>query len=301
MRAFVVLLLAGYVILCHAGSIKRNKRGYLSRTGLCAKPENNFKIKDPRLNFWGVAYVLPDDANPKCTDSECSEDSHCDADRKCCRNYCGGMVCTPTMRDPDPCKKFQCPVGQTCKVQYVPCVMPKCKDAIAVNRPTCIKDPSAAAPAAPPPAPPSMPANPVQPSYAPPMFQQPSPYQQQPQAPFYPQPMAPFPPAVPPMAAFQNDELGSEAAPQTNFGGTQPSAETGLNDASLVNAFQNENQPLAFQNDNPPSTDQNDFLQPPPTEEQQQPLADVPESVNPPQATPMIAPQPGWGRSKTLQ
>lgn len=39
-------------------------------------------------------------------------------------------------------QKFQCPVGQTCKVQYVPCVMPKCKDAIAVNRPTCIKDPS---------------------------------------------------------------------------------------------------------------------------------------------------------------
>lgn len=103
------------------------------------------------------------------------------------------------------------------------------------------------------------------------------------------------------MAAFQNDELGSEAAQQTNFGGTQPSAETGLNDASLVNAFQNENQPLAFQNDNPPPTDQNDFLQPPPTEEQQQPLADVSESVNPPQATPMIAPQPGWGRSKTLQ
>ena len=38
-------------------------------------------------------------------------------------------------------QKFQCPAGQTCKVQYVPCVMPKCKDAIAVNRPTCIKDP----------------------------------------------------------------------------------------------------------------------------------------------------------------
>ena len=70
--------------------------GYLSRTGLCVNPAENFKIKDPRLNFWGVAYVLPDDANPKCTESECSEDSHCDADRKCCKNYCGGMVCTPT-------------------------------------------------------------------------------------------------------------------------------------------------------------------------------------------------------------
>lgn len=73
--------------------------GYLSRTGLCVKPEENFKIKDPRLNFWGVAYVLPDDANPKCTESECSEDSHCDADRKCCKNYCGGMVCTPTSKN----------------------------------------------------------------------------------------------------------------------------------------------------------------------------------------------------------
>ena len=39
-------------------------------------------------------------------------------------------------------QKFNCPTGQTCKVQYVPCVMPKCKDAIAINRPTCIKDPS---------------------------------------------------------------------------------------------------------------------------------------------------------------
>ena len=61
-------------------------------------PSENFKIKDPRLNFWGVAYVLPDDANPKCTESECAEDSHCDADRKCCKNYCGGMVCTPTSK-----------------------------------------------------------------------------------------------------------------------------------------------------------------------------------------------------------
>lgn len=61
-------------------------------------PSENFKIKDPRLNFWGVAYVLPDDANPKCTESECAEDSHCDADRKCCNNYCGGMVCTPTSK-----------------------------------------------------------------------------------------------------------------------------------------------------------------------------------------------------------
>ncbi|XP_078370162.1 uncharacterized protein LOC144653898 isoform X2 [Oculina patagonica] len=307
MRAFVVLLLAGCAVLCRSGSIKRNKRGYLSRTGLCAKPENNFKIKDPRLNFWGVAYVLPDDANPKCTESECSEDSHCDADRKCCKNYCGGMVCTPTMRDPDPCKKFMCPTGQTCKVQYVPCVMPKCKDAIAVNRPTCIKDPAAAAPPA---APPAAPANPAQAGYAPSIFQQPLAYQQQPQAPpapFMQPPMAPMgsmPPAMPPMGAFQNDELGNEAGLQTGLAGSPPGMETGLSDASLMNAFQNENQDLAFQNDKLPPSDQSNFFQPPPAEEQQQqqqqpPSADAPGGEPP--AIPMFAPQPGWDRSSRVQ
>lgn len=300
MRAFVVLLLAGYAALCQSGSIQRNKRGYLSRTGLCVKPEENFKIKDPRLNFWGVAYVLPDDANPKCTESECSEDSHCDADRKCCKNYCGGMVCTPTMRDPNPCKKFGCPAGQTCKIQYVPCVMPKCKDAIAVNRPTCVKDPNAV----PPPPPPAAP--PVAPPVAPGFNQQPLAYQQQqypqaPQAPFMPQqPMAPFLPAVPPIGAYQNDEAGNEAALPTGFTGNQPDLETGLNDATLAKALQNENQPLAFQNDNPPPSDQSNFFQPPAPEanEQQQPLADVPAST-PPAASPMIAPQHRWDRSTT--
>lgn len=133
------------------------------------------------------------------------------------------------------------------------------------------------------------------------MFQQPSPYQQQPEAPYYPQPMASLSRGMSPMAAFQNDELGNEASPQTGLAGTQPNAETGLSDASLMNAFQNENQPLAFQNDNPPPTDQNNFLQPPLTEEQQQPFADVPESASPSLAPPMTALQPRWDRSKTLQ
>lgn len=294
-------------MLCQSGSIKRNKRGYLSRTGLCVKPENNFKIKDPRLNFWGVAYVLPDDVNPKCTESECSEDSHCDADRKCCRNYCGGMVCTPTMRDPNPCKKFNCPVGQTCKVQYIPCVMPKCKDAIAVNRPTCIKDPLAAAP--PPAAPPAALPSPAQGAYGPPMAQQPLAYQPQPhapQAPFLQPPMAPMPPvmppaippAMPPMGAFQNDELGNEAGLLPGLAGNQP-GETGLNDASLMDAFQNENQEQPFQNDKLPPSDQSNFFPPLPADEQQQPLADAPVS-EPPAANPMIAPQPGWERSSTV-
>lgn len=306
MRALVVLLLAGHAMLCQSGSIKRNKRGYLSRTGLCVKPEDNFKIKDPRLNFWGVAYVLPDDANPKCTESECSEDSHCDADRKCCRNYCGGMVCTPTMRDPNPCKKFNCPVGQTCKVQYVPCVMPKCKNAIAINRPTCIKDPSAAAP--PPDAPPAAPVNPAQGVYGPSMAQQPLAYQPQPQATFMQPPMAPMqpatPPAIPPvmpspMGAFQNDELGNEAGLLPSLGGNQPNMETGLSDASLMNAFENESQGPGLQSDKLPPSEQSNFFPPPPADEQP-PLADAPAS-EPPAANPVIAPQSGWERSSTVQ
>ena len=92
-----VIIGAAFVLECNVLYIFPS--GYLSRTGLCVKPENNFQIKDPRLNYMGIAYVHPDDANPKCTESECSEDSHCDADRKCCRNYCGGMVCTPTSKD----------------------------------------------------------------------------------------------------------------------------------------------------------------------------------------------------------
>lgn len=67
--------------------------GYLLCIGLCVKLENNFKIKDFCLNFWGVVYVLLDDVNLKCIDFECLEDSYCDVDCKCCRNYCGGMVC----------------------------------------------------------------------------------------------------------------------------------------------------------------------------------------------------------------
>ena len=31
-----------------------------------------------------------------CLESECVEDSHCDADKKCCKNRCGGMVCSRT-------------------------------------------------------------------------------------------------------------------------------------------------------------------------------------------------------------
>lgn len=166
-----------------------------------------------------------------CVESECIEDSHCDADRKCCKNRCGGMVCTKTgketknysrylltlrrlprkleiilnifsfsssrskslfgklvitfmqsilykenvwykhfknrlyrqiLRQTDSLwfnfmihivnslskiwvffllfQNFACPAKQSCKIQRVKCVMPECKDAYALNRPTCIPD-----------------------------------------------------------------------------------------------------------------------------------------------------------------
>ena len=112
-----------------------------------------------------------------------------------------------------------------------------------------------------------------------------------------------MPPTMPPMGAFQNDELGNEgglqgglAGFQAGLAGNQPGMETGLSDASLMNALQSENQELPFQNDKLPPSDQSNFFQPPPADEQQQPLADAPAS-EPPAAPPMIAPQPGWDRS----
>lgn len=116
-------------------------------------------------------------------------------------------------------------------------------------------------------------------------------------------PMGPMPPVMPPMGAFQNDELGNEAGLQTGLAGSQPGMETGLSDASLMNAFQNENQDLAFQNDKLPPSDQSNFIQPPPADEQQQqqqPLADAPAS-EPPAVPLMFAPQPGWDRSSKVQ
>ena len=99
-----------------------------------------------------------------------------------------------------------------------------------------------------------------------------------------------LPPAMPPMSAFQNDALGNEAGLQTGLTGNQP---TGLSDASLMNAFQNEKEPLTFDNDNNlPSSDQSNFFQPPPAEEQQQPLADAPASEP-------LAANP-WDRSSTV-
>jgi len=159
-------------------------------------------------------------------------------------------------------------------------------------------------------APPAAPANPAQGAYGPPVAQQPLAYQPQPQAPpatFMQPPMAPMPaamplaipPGMPPMGAFQNDELGNEAGSLPGLTGNH-GMETGLSDASLMNAFQNENQWSGLLNDKLPPSEQSNFVPPPLTDEQQQPLADVPAS-EPPAANPMIAPQPGWERSSTVQ
>ena len=101
------------------------------------------------------------------------------------------------------------------------------------------------------------------------------------------------------MGAFQNDELDHEAGLLPGLAGNQPGMETGLSDASLMNAFQNENQELALQSDKLPPSDQSNFFPQPPADEQQQPLADAPAS-EPPADNPMIAPQPGWERSSTV-
>ena len=101
-------------------------------------------------------------------------------------------------------------------------------------------------------------------------------------------------------ASFQNDELGNEAGSLPSLAGNQPGMATGLSDASLMNAFQNENQWSGLLNDKLPPSEQSNFFPPPLADEQQQPLADVPAREHP-AANPVIAPQPGWERSSTVQ
>lgn len=161
--------------------------------------------------------------------------------------------------------------------------------------------------------PPVAPGYPQQSSFAPspynqqPLAYQPQPqqYPQAPQASFMPQQsMAPLPlPMFPvtPVSAYQNDEPGSKANAPAGFTGNQPDLETGVDDAPLAKALQNENQPLAFQNDSPIPSDQSNFLPPPPgASEKQQPLVNEP-AIARPVANPMMALQPRWDRSISLQ
>lgn len=150
-------------------------------------------------------------------------------------------------------------------------------------------------PTAPPAVAPPAPGYPGPSNLAPSLFnQQPLAYQQQPQqypqvnqAPFMQQPMGPISPAMPPMTGYQNDELPNGAA----FIGNQPDLETtGLSDASLNKALENENQPFSFRNDNPPPADESSFLQAPTTGNDQSPVA-----------SPLMASQPAWDRSTTPQ
>lgn len=62
---------------------------------MCPDPNHNYQKRDRRLNYFGNAIVVKKGSKDvTCLESECIEDSHCDADRKCCKNRCGGMVCT---------------------------------------------------------------------------------------------------------------------------------------------------------------------------------------------------------------
>ncbi|XP_046852398.1 uncharacterized protein LOC124445693 [Xenia sp. Carnegie-2017] len=137
---FLILVLNMSVVV--QGNVHRFRRGFLSRTGICPDPSRNFQKRDRRLNYFGNVIVMKKGSNKEvtCLESECIEDSHCDADRKCCKNRCGGMVCTQAVRDPDPCKSFSCPPQQTCKIQRVKCIMPKCHDTYALNRPKCVPE-----------------------------------------------------------------------------------------------------------------------------------------------------------------
>lgn len=141
-KTLVIFFLLDFLaITCFGANVNRFKRGFLSRTGVCPDPSRNFQKRDRRLNYFGNAILVKKgNKDVTCVESECIEDSHCDADRKCCKNRCGGMVCTKTVRDQDPCSNFACPAKQSCKIQRVKCVMPECNDAYALNRPTCIPD-----------------------------------------------------------------------------------------------------------------------------------------------------------------
>ena len=92
---------------------------------------------------------------------------------------------------------------------------------------------------------------------------------------------------MPPMTGYQNDELPNAAA----FTGNQPDLETtGLSDASLNKALENENQPFSSRNDYPPPVDESSFLQAPTTGNDQSP-----------EASPLMDSQPAWDRSTTPQ
>lgn len=119
----------------------RQKRGLLSRTGLCPASDSNYQIKDQRLNFYGQAYYLPPDRQTmghECEESDCDFDYQCHANRRCCQNVCGARVCTEATRDAHPCSMFNCPPSKVCKLQRVRCIQPDCPDLYALPRPVCV-------------------------------------------------------------------------------------------------------------------------------------------------------------------
>ncbi|XP_066932628.1 uncharacterized protein [Clytia hemisphaerica] len=125
---FIVLIVAPCLVYA----------GYMSRIGVCPHPTTNFVLKDTRLNFYGLSYILPGDESPPCTMSECQLDTDCHGDHKCCSNHCGAYVCTESMREPRPCQYFTCPITKTCKIQKVQCVEPSCPEMLTIARPMCV-------------------------------------------------------------------------------------------------------------------------------------------------------------------
>jgi len=83
---------------------------------------------------------------------------------------------------------------------------------------------------------------------------------QPPMAPMSPAMLPNIPPGMPPMGAFQNDELCNEAGLLPGLAGNQLGMDTGLSDASLMNAFQNENQGPELQNHKLPPSKQSIFF-----------------------------------------
>lgn len=112
--------------------------GLLSRSGICPHPTVNYVVKDTRLNFYGLSYFLPGDEHPLCTTQECQYDSDCHSDKKCCSNHCGASVCTESVRDPQPCQYFTCPIQKVCKIQKIKCIEPVCPDLMTIARPMCV-------------------------------------------------------------------------------------------------------------------------------------------------------------------
>ena len=119
------------------GRNRRTKRGIMSRSGICPHAIDNMEIKDVRINFYGLGFLLPSDDQPPCLLQGCRDDGDCSGNSKCCKNYCGSLVCTPAVRENHPCKLFTCPHEKKCRLRAVKCIQPLCDDIPVFSRAYC--------------------------------------------------------------------------------------------------------------------------------------------------------------------